>query len=77
MRKFWSTKDAGQNVFTFNVGVGKVIRGWDEGFMSMSEGEEARLEMTGDYAYGAGGFPAWNIPPNATLIFDVQIITIG
>ena len=32
---------------------------------------------SGDYAYGSGGFPAWGIPPNATLIFDVEILTIA
>jgi len=76
MKKFWSTKDPGQKAFAFNVGVGQVIKGWDEGFMTMKLGEEARLEMTGDYAYGSGGFPAWGIPPNATLIFDVAILKI-
>jgi len=76
MNKFWSTQDAGQSAFSFQVGLGKVIRGWDEGFLSMSQGEKARLEMTGDYAYGAGGFPAWGIGSNATLIFDVEILSI-
>ena len=50
MRKFWSTQDPGQQPFTFVVGQGQVIRGWDEGFMQMSLGEKARLTMTGDYA---------------------------
>ena len=76
MRKFWSTKDPGQRPFAFDVGKGEVIRGWDEGFMSMSQGEQARLTMTGDYAYGAAGFPAWQIPPNATLVFEVEILSI-
>jgi len=76
-KKFWSTKDPGQKVFSFTVGRGQVIRGWDEGCMQMKQGEEARLEATGDYAYGAGGFLAWGIPPNATLIFDIEILSIG
>jgi peptidylprolyl isomerase len=76
MKKFWSTKDAGQKEFAFNVGIGQVVRGWDEGMLNMAMGEAARLTMTGDYAYGAKGFPAWNIPPNATLVFDVEILKI-
>jgi len=67
----------GQKAFSFNVGIGQVVRGWDEGMSGMSEGEEARLEMTGDYAYAAAGFPAWGIGPNATLIFDIEILSIA
>ena len=73
----WRLQDPGQKAFSFNVGIGQVVRGWDDGFMDMKEGEEARLEMTGDYAYGDKGFPAWGIGPNATLIFDVAILSIG
>ncbi len=76
MKKFWSTKDAGQSEFTFTVGVGQVVKGWDEGFLSMKIGEQARLTMTGDYAYGPKGFPAWGIPGDATLVFDVEILKI-
>ncbi|KAK2957131.1 putative Peptidyl-prolyl cis-trans isomerase FKBP12 [Blattamonas nauphoetae] len=76
-KKFWSTKDPGQQPFGFQVGVGQVIRGWDEGFMSMKVGECAVLEMTGDYAYGARGFPQWGIGPNATLWFDVEILSFN
>ncbi len=53
-----------------------MIRGWDEGCMSMKLGERARLTMTADYGYGAGGFPAWGIPANAGLIFDIEILSI-
>jgi FKBP-type peptidyl-prolyl cis-trans isomerase len=73
--KFDSSRDRGEP-FTFQLGSGQVIRGWDEGFMNMQLGESARLTMTGDYANGAKGFPAWKIPPNATLVFDVEIIRI-
>ena len=75
-KKFWSTKDPGQQQFTFAVGLGQVIRGWDDGFQGMSLGEEARLYVEGKSAYGAKGFPAWGIGPNATLIFDVSIVSI-
>mmetsp|Transcript_21187 Transcript_21187/g.23655 ORF Transcript_21187/g.23655 Transcript_21187/m.23655 type:complete len:111 (+) Transcript_21187:37-369(+) len=75
-KKFWSTKDPGQQPFSFNVGLGKVIRGWDEGVLQMKLNECATLEMTPDYGYGAGGFPAWGIPPNAVLIFHIELIKI-
>jgi FK506-binding protein 1 len=57
------------------VGVGQVIRGWDEGVPSMSKGEKAKLTCTPDYAYGETGHPPV-IPPNATLVFDVELIDI-
>jgi FKBP-type peptidyl-prolyl cis-trans isomerase len=41
--------------FQFNVGVGQVIQGWDEGVLTMAVGEKAKLEITSDYAYGAAG----------------------
>merc|ERR1711976_449447 len=73
-KKFWSTKDPGQKEFEFNIGLGQVIRGWDEGVAGMKIGESARLTCTGDYAYGAKGFPAWGIGPNATLIFEIDLL---
>jgi len=54
-----------------------VIRGWDEGMLEMSVGEIAELTMTPDYGYGAGGFPAWGIPGNATLVFEVEILSVN
>ena len=44
------------------------------GMMTMATGESARFTMTADYAYGPEGFPAWGIPPNATLIFEVEML---
>eukprot|EP00735_Rhodelphis_limneticus_P013897 TRINITY_DN785_c0_g1::TRINITY_DN785_c0_g1_i1::g.18470::m.18470 TRINITY_DN785_c0_g1::TRINITY_DN785_c0_g1_i1::g.18470 ORF type:complete len:125 (-),score=40.27,sp/Q8LGG0/FKB12_ARATH/60.71/3e-41,FKBP_C/PF00254.23/3.1e-24 TRINITY_DN785_c0_g1_i1:77-409(-) len=75
-KKFWSTKDPGQDVFSFQVGLGQVIKGWDAGFIDMSLGESARLTISSDWAYGPRGFPAWGIPPNADLIFEVEILKI-
>eukprot|EP00796_Vickermania_ingenoplastis_P005008 gene5008-3603_t len=75
-KKFWSTKDDNKP-FSFNVGIGQVIRGWDEGMMQMAVGETSELLMTGDYAYGSRGFPAWNIPPNASLLFEIEMLKIG
>mmetsp|Transcript_8552 Transcript_8552/g.11291 ORF Transcript_8552/g.11291 Transcript_8552/m.11291 type:complete len:117 (+) Transcript_8552:192-542(+) len=62
--------------FRFTIGIGKVIRGWDEGVAQMSLGEKAVLEITPDYGYGqrgAGGV----IPPNADLVFEVNLLEIN
>ncbi|CCW59916.1 unnamed protein product [Phytomonas sp. EM1] len=72
-RKFWSTKDDNQT-FAFVVGAGHVIKGWDEGVLQMRIGEVAELLVTSDYGYGARGFPAWNIPPNADLLFEIEVL---
>ncbi|KAF5766416.1 putative peptidylprolyl isomerase [Helianthus annuus] len=73
-QKFWSTKDEGQQPFTFKLGLGQVIKGWDEGVLGMQLGEVARLTCTPDYAYGAGGFPAWGIQPDSTLVFEIEVL---
>jgi len=54
------------------IGVGQVIKGWDEGVITMSLGEKARLTISSDYAYGERGFPG-HIPAYAALIFDVEL----
>mmetsp|Transcript_4569 Transcript_4569/g.5599 ORF Transcript_4569/g.5599 Transcript_4569/m.5599 type:complete len:108 (+) Transcript_4569:96-419(+) len=62
--------------FQFTVGVGQVIQGWDEGVMTMKVGEKCKLNITSDYGYGprgAGGV----IPPNADLIFEVELLGIA
>ncbi|KAJ8572500.1 hypothetical protein K7X08_009011 [Anisodus acutangulus] len=74
-QKFWSTKDPGQQPFSFQIGQGKVIKGWDEGVLGMQFGEVARLTCTPDYAYGAGGFPAWGIQPNSVLVFEIEVLS--
>lgn len=76
-QKFWSTKDPGQKVFEFVVGKGNVIKGWDEGVLSMQLGEVARLRCSPDYAYGAGGFPTWGIQPNSVLVFEIEVLKIA
>jgi len=73
--KFWSTKDPGQEPFTFQVGLGKVIRGWDEGVIGMNLGEVARIRCSPDYAYGRDGFPAWGIMPNSELVFEIEVLS--
>ena len=71
---FWSTRDPGQQTFSFQIGMGAVIKGWDEGVLGMKTGELAKITCTPDYAYGAGGFPAWGIMPNSTLIFEIELL---
>ncbi|KAL5501284.1 FKBP1 [Sanghuangporus vaninii] len=73
--KFDSSVDR-QKPFQTEIGVGKVIRGWDEGVPQLSLQQKAILTCTPDYAYGARGFPPI-IPPNATLKFEVQLLSIN
>jgi peptidylprolyl isomerase len=70
--KFDSSRD--RNVpFSFDLGKGSVIKGWDEGVATMKTGEIAELVCAPEYAYGAAGSPP-KIPPNATLKFEVEMI---
>ncbi|KAG2134284.1 FK506-binding protein 1 [Suillus cothurnatus] len=62
--------------FVTQIGVGKVIKGWDEGVPQLSLGQKAYLIATPDYAYGARGFPPV-IPPNSTLKFEVELLKIN
>lgn len=75
-KKFDSSVDRGQE-FTFVVGIGQVIKGWDEGVMMMKEGEKCRLIIPSELGYGARGAGGGLIPPHATLIFDIELIKIG
>eukprot|EP00286_Rhodomonas_abbreviata_P020542 CAMPEP_0181310706 /NCGR_PEP_ID=MMETSP1101-20121128/12733_1 /TAXON_ID=46948 /ORGANISM="Rhodomonas abbreviata, Strain Caron Lab Isolate" /LENGTH=164 /DNA_ID=CAMNT_0023417361 /DNA_START=46 /DNA_END=540 /DNA_ORIENTATION=- len=73
--KFDSSVDRG-TPFKFQIGVGQVIKGWDEGVIKMSLGEKATLKISPDYGYGERGFPPV-IPPSSELVFDVELLAIG
>lgn len=72
--KFDSSLDRNQP-YSFQLGAGRVIKGWDEGVAGMKVGGERKLVIPPDLAYGPGG-RAPVIPPNATLVFDVQLVDV-
>lgn len=73
--KFDSSVERGQP-FQTKIGVGQVIKGWDEGVPQLSLGQKAKLTCTPDYAYGANGYPPV-IPANSTLVFEVELLKIN
>ena len=71
--KFDSSKDR-HDPFVVHLGAGMVIRGWDEGVAGMKVGGKRTLMIPADYGYGASG--AGPIPPNASLVFDVELLDV-
>jgi peptidylprolyl isomerase len=73
--KFDSSRDRGEPI-EFKLGAGRVIKGWDEGIAKLHVGDQAILVIPSNLGYGERGTPDGTIPPNATLIFIVELVDI-
>ncbi len=73
---FGDTRTQERDPFSFSLGQGQVIAGWDEGLATLTAGSRRQLIIPANLAYGTNGIPGV-IPPNSTLIFDVELLNIG
>ncbi|KAH8051287.1 peptidyl-prolyl cis-trans isomerase [Aureococcus anophagefferens] len=69
-------KGSNATPFSYQAGVGGVIKGWDQGCLGMTVGEVRELVIPADEGYGANGFPAWGIPPGGTLNFTLECLEV-
>jgi FKBP-type peptidyl-prolyl cis-trans isomerase FkpA len=75
-RKFDSSLDAGREPLEFQLGAGKVIKGWDQGVAGMKVGGKRTLIIPSELAYGKRGAGGGAIPPDSDLIFDVELLNV-
>ena len=73
--KFDSSYDHGGDPFKFTLGKGEVIKGWDQGVVGLKIGGKRKLRIPADLGYGSAGSPP-TIPPDAALMFDVELVSI-